>query len=83
MIKAEMPSKQIMNPMRVKMLCILNERLGKEANSIYLQNKTGCKEVTADSAIERFAEYGLIKYTGGGYFEISEKGILYLSENKE
>lgn len=78
MIRTEMPSKQIMNPMRVKMLEVLNEHIGKEATSMYLQNKTGCKKTTADSAIERFAEYGLIKFTGGGYFEITEKGIEYL-----
>jgi Mn-dependent DtxR family transcriptional regulator len=78
MAKLEMPNKQIMNPMRVKMLQILNERGEKEVTTMYLRNETGCKLDSANRAVERFAEYGLIRFTGGGYFVISEKGKEYL-----
>jgi uncharacterized protein YjhX (UPF0386 family) len=71
-------SRLIMNPIRTKMLRIIAERREKEATAMYLHNITGCKLDRCNLAVRRFAEFGLIRFTGGGYFVITEKGLEYL-----
>lgn len=81
MIIADMPSKQIMNPMRVQLLELIASREW-DSTITYLVNKSGYKEENVQRAVERFAEYGLIRYTGGGEFVITEKGLKYLEMSK-
>lgn len=69
-------SLHIMNPMRIEVLKNLQKR--GETNENGLQSKSTYKIKAIRLAISRFGEYGFLKYTGGGFFEISEKGATYL-----
>jgi len=70
-------SKQIMNPTRIKILEFIKNN--NETNSMYIANILALKFNSVNLSISRFAELGLIKFTGGGYFKISEKGNNYLN----
>lgn len=75
---AEMPTKQIMTPVRVAMLKEVANRKW-DATMMFLVNKSeGKDEKYVQRAVERFAEYGLIRFTGGGEFVITNKGRKYL-----
>lgn len=73
-------SKQIMNPMRRKLLNLIAE-ISQETNVMYLYNMSGYKLSNVNTAIERLNQLGLIRYTGGGYFVISDKGKEYLEQD--
>lgn len=79
MVLTEMPSKRAMSPLQIKMLRCIAERKW-ESTKMYLQNMTGAKQAIIDKAIDCFASCGLIRFTGGGEFVISEKGIAYLKQ---
>lgn len=72
-------TKQIMNPARVSQLKTLAKR-DNEMNAMALANRSqsGLKQV--ELSVQRFGELGLIVYTGGGFFAISDKGRGYLNE---
>lgn len=82
MIKTEMPSKHVMNPMRVELLKIIRDSRW-DATVMGIRNKSGYKFENFERAVERFAEFGLIRYTGGGEFVITDKGKEYLKNNPE
>lgn len=71
-------SKQIMNSARIKQLQIIND--AGETNANLVSYRSGNKKEAVDLSVTRFAELGLIKYTGGGYFEITEAGSNYLKQ---
>ena len=72
-------SKQIMNPARVHQLKILAKR-DNEMNAMALANKSHSRLQQVELSVQRFGELGLIVYTGGGFFAISDKGRGYLNE---
>lgn len=72
-------SKTIMNPARVNQLKVIAE-VNDEMNDMYLSNKSNIRLEQARLSLQRFGELGLIKYTGGGYFVLSDKGKQYLNE---
>ncbi|MFF2532275.1 hypothetical protein ACFVS2_25535 [Brevibacillus sp. NPDC058079] len=78
MIHIDFPRKQIMNSTRVNLLHLIASRKW-ESTIMYLVNKSGKTEKVVQRAVERFAEFKLIRYTGGGEFEITEKGLSYLN----
>lgn len=83
MIKTEMPSKQVMTPLRVSMLREVAYKRW-EATPMFLVNKSeGRDEKYVERAIERYAEYGLIRFTGGGEFVITNKGREFLGIDKK
>jgi predicted transcriptional regulator len=74
------PNKHIMNPMRVQLLQIIASSKW-EATITELMNKSGKKEENVRRAVDRFAEYQLIRYTERGEFVITDKGKTYLEEH--
>ena len=74
-------SKRIMNPARLAQLKII-EQAG-ETNAMFVMNRSHKNKEQIDLSLLRFAENGLIKFTGGGYFEITEKGRVYLGKRQE
>lgn len=71
-------SKQIMNPARIKQLQIIKD--AGETNANLVCYRSGNKRNSVDLSLQRFAELRLIKFTGGGYFEITEIGEDYLKQ---
>jgi len=71
-------SKHIMNPARIKQLQIIKD--AGETNANLVCYRSGNKRASVDLSLQRFSEHGLIKFTGGGYFKITELGEAYLKQ---
>ena len=71
-------NKKIMNPMRIEILKIIKERGETNENGVATGNMYSRKSIKL--AIHRLAELDFIKFTGGGYFKISEKGMDFLAQ---
>lgn len=71
----------MMNPARIKELQIIQD--AGETNANLVAYRSGKKKEQIDLSLQRFAELQLIQYTGGGYFEISQKGTAYLNQLEE
>lgn len=70
--------KLIMNPMRINVLKYLQKRGETNINGLGSGDNLCYSREQIKRAFDRFVELEFIKFTGGGYFEISEKGIEYL-----
>ena len=81
MVTMSLPGKRIMNSTRINLLHLIASRKW-ESTIIYLVNKSGKREEIVQRAVDRFAEFKMIRYTGGGEFEITPKGITYLESLK-
>lgn len=73
-------NKKIMTSMRIELLKIINKRGETNENGVAVGNTYSRSSIKL--GIKRLSELGLINFTGGGYFEISEKGIEFLNNNK-
>ena len=70
-------NKRIMNPMRIEVLKNLQKK--GETTEYGLASMSSYKIEAIRLAIQRLSELGLLKHTGGGFFEISPKGTEYLA----
>jgi len=68
---------EMTSPMKVNFLQMLNA--SGECNNDSLAKKCYSNSKFVDFAIHQLASLDLVKFTNGGFFEISEKGKLYLT----
>jgi DNA segregation ATPase FtsK/SpoIIIE-like protein len=71
-------NKKIMNPARIKQLQIIQD--AGETNVNLVSYRSANKTEQVHLSLQRFAELKLIRFTGGGYFEIAETGTEYLKQ---